>query len=280
MAGLDFGSTPDEIENQRKRLLLYASAGLGGTFLSAFCLISFVQGRIALALILLLFVAIVLVCAYLARVLAQVQPVCLVLGLVLFFLSSYLLLGGGANGTGAYWSYAVAMLMVLLVGPRIGILYMALYLLLNSLALSSSLPFVHDYTEISVTRIIASSVTLHALILASEWIRIGSYGAISSASESYRAQANTDPLTHILNRHGIQGTLRSRPLSSSSALVMIDVDHFKDINDTHGHDFGAPRAGLSRREPEKAYKGRRYCRALGWRGVSRGAVRHFYQLSG
>lgn len=32
MAGLDFGSTPDEIENQRKRLLLYASAALAAPF--------------------------------------------------------------------------------------------------------------------------------------------------------------------------------------------------------------------------------------------------------
>ncbi|WP_150304197.1 GGDEF domain-containing protein [Pseudomonas saliphila] len=238
IAGLNFGSTPDEIENQRKRLLLYASAALGTTFLSTFCVVSFVQGRTLMAFILLLFVGIVLACAYLAKVLVQVQRVCLFLGLVLFFLSSYLLLGGGADGTGAYWSYAVTMLMVLLVGPKIGMLYMALYLLLNSLALSSSLPFVYAYSDISVSRIISTSVILYTLILASEWIRIGSYGAISSASESYRAQANSDPLTHILNRHGVQSRFKARPLGSSAALVMIDVDHFKNINDTHGHDFG------------------------------------------
>lgn len=238
IANLNFGSTPEEIENQRKRLLLYASAGLGSIFLSTFCVVSFLQGRTLMALILLAFLGIVFVCAYLAKVRAQAQPVCLFLGLVLFFLSSYLLLGGGADGTGAYWSYAVAMLMVLLVGPKIGMLYMALYLPLNSLALYSSLPFVYDYSEIIVSRIIATSITLYALILASEWIRVGSYGAIASASESFRAQANTDPLTHILNRHGVKSRFKARPLDSSSALVMIDVDHFKHLNDTHGHDFG------------------------------------------
>lgn len=238
MADLNFGSTPDEIENQRKRLLLYASAGLGSLFLGIFCLVSFVQGRTLLASILLLFLGVVLFCAYLAKVLVQVQPVCLFLGLVLFFLSSYLLLGGGASGTGAYWSYAVTMLMVLLVGPRIGMLYMTLYLLLNSMALYSSLPFVYDYSEINASRIIATSVTLYSLILASEWIRVGSYSAISSASESHRAQANTDPLTHILNRHGVQSRLKARTLDAPCALVIIDVDNFKDVNDTHGHDLG------------------------------------------
>ena len=238
MADLNFGSTPDEIENQRKRLLLYASAGLGSVYLGTFCLVSFFQGRTLLSLMLLIFLSIVLVCAYLARVLAQVQPVCLFLGLVLFFLSSYLLLGGGANGTGAYWSYAVTMLMVLLVGPKIGLAYMTLYLLVNSLALYSSLPFVYDYSELSISRIISTSVTLYTLILASEWIRVGSYSAISSASESHRAQANTDPLTHILNRLGVQSRLKSRKLDTHCAVVVIDVDNFKDINDRHGHDFG------------------------------------------
>lgn len=238
MADQHFGSTPDEIENQRKRLLLYASAGLGSVSLGVFCIVSFIQGRFLLSFILLMFLSVVLACAYMARILAQVQPVCLFLGLVLFFLSSYLLLGGGANGTGAYWTYAVTMLMVLLVGPKIGMVYMALYVLLNSLALYSPLPFVYHYSEINVSRIIATSVTLYALILASEWIRVGSYSAISSASESHRAQANTDPLTHILNRLGVQGRLKSWTLDSSCALVIIDVDNFKDINDTHGHDFG------------------------------------------
>ncbi len=238
MAALDFGTTPEAIENQRKRLLLYASAGLGSIFLGTFCVTSFVQGRMLLAVMLLAFLSIVLVCAYLAKVLKQVQPVCLVLGLVLFFLSSYLLLSGGADGTGAYWSYAVTMLMVLLVGPKIGLVYMTLYLVINSIALYSTLPLVYAYSDISISRIIATSITLYTLILASEWIRVASYSAISTTSESHREQANTDPLTHILNRLGVQTRLKSRPLDPASALVIIDIDNFKEINDKQGHDFG------------------------------------------
>lgn len=235
---MNFGTSPEAIENERKRLLLYAAAGLGSLFLGAFCIVSFVQGRTLLAIILLVFLSVVLLCAFLARVLAQVQPVCLALGLVLFFLSSYLLLGGGASGTGAYWSYAITMLMVLLVGPKVGLLYMTLYLLINSLALYSSLAFVYPYSEIDASRIVATSVTLYTLILASEWIRVGSYSAISSTSESHRAQANTDPLTDILNRLGVQSRLKAQALDVPCAVVIIDVDKFKEINDQHGHDFG------------------------------------------
>lgn len=238
LKGINFGTTPDDIENERKRLLLFASAGLGSIFLGTFCITSFIQGRTLLAVILLSFLAVVLVCAYLAKVLQQVQPVCLFLGLVLFFLSSYLLLGGGADGTGAYWSYAVTMLMVLLVGPKIGLIYMTFYLFINSMALYSALPFVYAYSELSTSRIIATSITLYTLILASEWIRVGSYSAISSTSESHREQANTDPLTALLNRYGVKTKLASSPPDTKSALVIVDIDHFKGINDQYGHDFG------------------------------------------
>lgn len=55
--------------------------------------------------------------------------------------------------------------------------------------------------------------------------------------------AKTDPLTGVFNRQGIKEALRtglvewrrdSKPLSC----VMLDVDHFKQINDTYGHAVG------------------------------------------
>ena len=54
-----------------------------------------------------------------------------------------------------------------------------------------------------------------------------------------RRQATTDPLTGLANRRSLdealQGALAGRaPL----ALVLLDVDHFKVVNDTHGHPAG------------------------------------------
>ncbi|SKG10990.1 GGDEF domain-containing protein [Mycobacteroides abscessus] len=54
--------------------------------------------------------------------------------------------------------------------------------------------------------------------------------------------ANRDPLTGLLNRRGVQSsiafTLRNRPGPVVAAVVVIDVDHFKDLNDTYGHEAG------------------------------------------
>ncbi len=55
--------------------------------------------------------------------------------------------------------------------------------------------------------------------------------------------ASTDPLTGVLNRRAFLRYLeeefsRSQRVSDSFALLMLDIDHFKRINDRHGHLAG------------------------------------------
>jgi diguanylate cyclase (GGDEF)-like protein len=61
--------------------------------------------------------------------------------------------------------------------------------------------------------------------------------------QQVRKMADTDGLTGIANRRTFEHTL-ARELSRAErngeqvTLVMIDVDHFKDLNDAHGHQTG------------------------------------------
>jgi diguanylate cyclase (GGDEF)-like protein len=55
--------------------------------------------------------------------------------------------------------------------------------------------------------------------------------------------ANTDALTGIFNKRYLLEALdghvaRARTLASPYAVVFCDLDHFKAVNDTHGHDAG------------------------------------------
>jgi len=55
--------------------------------------------------------------------------------------------------------------------------------------------------------------------------------------------ANTDPLTGVYNRRYFMGFatkefLRSQRYSHMFSLIQMDLDHFKKINDTHGHAVG------------------------------------------
>ena len=57
------------------------------------------------------------------------------------------------------------------------------------------------------------------------------------------AQATTDPLTGVANRRSFYASLeaelkRAERTNAPVTLVLIDLDGFKEINDTHGHPFG------------------------------------------
>ncbi len=57
------------------------------------------------------------------------------------------------------------------------------------------------------------------------------------------SQAHRDPLTGLLNRRGFEKRLeeaaaRSRQTHKGLAVLYVDVDHFKQVNDQHGHGVG------------------------------------------
>ena len=61
--------------------------------------------------------------------------------------------------------------------------------------------------------------------------------------DSARGEALIDPLTGIFNRRGFEGASKKSfedpaVLAKGVCLLMIDIDHFKKINDTYGHLFG------------------------------------------
>jgi diguanylate cyclase len=66
---------------------------------------------------------------------------------------------------------------------------------------------------------------------------------LKSKLELYREESIKDPLTRIDNRRGFDQNLqdaisRSNNEDTSLCLIMADIDHFKKINDTHGHLVG------------------------------------------
>ncbi|SEL83600.1 sensor domain-containing diguanylate cyclase [Halomonas daqiaonensis] len=60
---------------------------------------------------------------------------------------------------------------------------------------------------------------------------------------SLEREATTDPLTGLYNRQRFDAEMeralaRHARYGTETALVMIDLDHFKKVNDTYGHDVG------------------------------------------
>ncbi len=66
---------------------------------------------------------------------------------------------------------------------------------------------------------------------------------LQELARDLKSQATTDPLTGLSNRLKFDQTLANEMLRSERyrmplALVLYDIDHFKEVNDTHGHQIG------------------------------------------
>ena len=65
---------------------------------------------------------------------------------------------------------------------------------------------------------------------------------ISKAKDTYKEKAKVDALTGLLNKSTMQDLinmeLTNPQLSISNAFIIVDLDYFKEANDTFGHDYG------------------------------------------
>lgn len=85
-------------------------------------------------------------------------------------------------------------------------------------------------------RLILASIVLLVSVTVANW-------ALVEAEMTQRDAAVLDPLTGLLNRKALEArTLeleqQARLAGGSVAFVACDLDNFKDVNDTHGHDRG------------------------------------------
>jgi diguanylate cyclase (GGDEF)-like protein len=93
---------------------------------------------------------------------------------------------------------------------------------------------------------VGNASALVAFYIAAEWVgspRVystfmaagGAILIIALVQESHQL-AFRDPLTGLPGRRALEERLRS--LDGDYVISMVDVDHFKNFNDTHGHDIG------------------------------------------
>ena len=61
--------------------------------------------------------------------------------------------------------------------------------------------------------------------------------------QHFHTKSNLDPMTGLLNRRGLENTFRARKIREQGvvyvrSIIMFDVDHFEQINDSYGHAVG------------------------------------------
>ena len=108
-----------------------------------------------------------------------------------------------------------------------------------------SLNIIHFDPIIEHSAILTMSVEalLSALAMALRLKRITGERDIARAEERIaRRLAEIDPLTGVLNRRALLDRVLMAPdiadIGESQRLLLVDIDHFKQINDRYGHDNG------------------------------------------
>lgn len=90
---------------------------------------------------------------------------------------------------------------------------------------------------------LANQVMAHMELMKSHREQARLIAALQTARKELTRQAATDPLTGLFNRRAFQRRLAQELAliqrgAPPAALLMIDLDHFKDINDELGHQAG------------------------------------------
>jgi len=159
--------------------------------------------------------------------------------IVLLFL--FFLISGNPDGFSALWIMMLPACGMLLFGrKRASILCAIMFAILVFFfwipAGRTLLQYEYNQTFIMRFPILYLAFFLLSTLL--ETIRSVTQDELDKMREKYRYYAEHDYLTKLLNRQGLEEWYSAFTNLGDQAVMMIDIDHFKQVNDSYGHDIG------------------------------------------
>jgi diguanylate cyclase (GGDEF)-like protein len=143
---------------------------------------------------------------------------------------------GGFNNTALYWVFPFPAILFGLLGVRKALFSNAVLLVVLGVLLFVPQLIMADYKEAEASRFIASLLIVIIICWINDHYRERSHEAMDLLQQSKEIQANTDRrfIDSSLNINLQQQADAFLPM----AVIICDIDHFKQLNDQHGHAAG------------------------------------------
>ena len=163
-----------------------------------------------------------------------------------FLLFSYFIINGGTEGFSTIWLLLLPACGAFALGIRVGgtlslIVYFELVFYFYT-PIGRSLLQCNSYTESFLQRFPILYFVFLLIGMLLELVREETYIQLEDSRRKYEFISKHDILTKIYNRVGFNEEIDKCFLSlengKSFALLILDIDYFKKVNDTYGHSTG------------------------------------------
>lgn len=176
----------------------------------------------------------------------KIKPIYIYLlfGVESFILLLFFFISGIPNGFSALWICLIPSFAMLIFGTKNGSIYSLLALgmivFLFWTPIGKSLLF-FKYTDTFMLRFPFLYCSIYLISLVIEYVRKETQEQLDHTKEQYRYLYRHDALTGLYNRYGIREYMDKTFYAKSKehvAIILMDIDDFKKINDQYGHDCG------------------------------------------
>lgn len=158
---------------------------------------------------------------------------------ITFILMFYLVYSGGIDNTGPLWIFCLPAIVILIHGLKRGAIELLIFLSLIFVILYApdNIFLTTEYSDSMKIRIVLSFLVMIILSSVYGYFREQSLTKMKNLQKELEFYLRRDELTGLYNRRGYQAktTLSSQLFTS---VLMCDIDYFKNINDSYGHDVG------------------------------------------
>ena len=157
----------------------------------------------------------------------------------------YLTASGGESNTGPLWFYVFPPMGFYVMGLRYGLtLSIGALIAVFFIFYFPELPFVTtEYNPDFKIRFLSTFSFVTACAYMLDDSRRSARDELIAMASLYEQAARTDELTKLSNRRDMKECMekelyRHQRSNSYFSIILMDIDHFKHVNDTYGHDAG------------------------------------------